>query len=256
LDRPWSGADTLQALSYSYELPAGQEFVPVPPPLLIYVFLFDLNPGEANLQFITAVCETLKSLIESSAFPLSDCRVAVLSYSTMIHFYCLKNTLHQPKLIFIPNDFNELPLPLEELVCDFEEAKSNLILLLESLPKLIDTSKQPTIPCLELALKRLVQIFKGGGGKILLFRGSHHIEKSQDKVLPKMNKLLGITNIAYRAIGFELAGMKVVTCDLFIASNNYEVLLPTHIECERYWAVGVFNEWVILLLPILLKGDR
>jgi len=232
LDRPWSGADTLQTLFYAYELPAGQEFVPVPPPLPIYVFLFDLNPGEANKQFITTVCETLKSFIEDNTFPLSDCKVAILSYSTTIHFYCLKNALQQPKLISIPNDFNQLPLPLEELVCDFEEAKSNLILLMESLPKLMEGSKQPTTPCLELALKKLIQIFKCGGGKVLLFRGSHHVEKPQDKVLPKMNKLLGITNVAYRTIGFELAGMKVVTCDLFIASNNYEVLLTTHIECE------------------------
>eukprot|EP00826_Nyctotherus_ovalis_P013108 TRINITY_DN13506_c0_g1_i8.p1 TRINITY_DN13506_c0_g1~~TRINITY_DN13506_c0_g1_i8.p1 ORF type:complete len:273 (+),score=63.71 TRINITY_DN13506_c0_g1_i8:292-1110(+) len=227
LDRPWSGADTLQTLSYTYEVPAGPEFVPKPPPTPIYAFLFDLSPGESNQHFIAAACEVLKNFAEDGTFPQSECRVAVLSYSSAVQVFCLKNSLQQPSMISIPNDFDELPLPLDEIVCDFEEGKANFISLMESLPKVIDASKQPATHCLDLALKQILHIFKCAGGKLLVFRGSHHIEqkKQEDKVMPKMNRLLGVMDISYRVVGFELAGMKVVTCDLFVASNDYEVVL-------------------------------
>lgn len=228
LDRPWSGADTLQTLSHAYEVPAGPEFVPRPPPTPVFAFLFDLGPGEANQDFVAAACDALKSFAEDGTFPQSDCKIAVLSYSSAVQVYCLKSALHQPAMISIPNDFDQLPLPLDEIVCDFEEGKGNFISLMESLPKIVDASKQPGAHCLDLALKRVLHIFKCAGGKLLLFRGSHHTEekKGEEKVLAKLNRLLGVTDVSYRTAGFELAGMKVVTCDLFVASNDYEVLLP------------------------------
>ena len=62
-------------------------------------------------------------------------------------------------MISIPDDYNGLPLPLDDVVCDFEECKSNFLALLDSLPKLVDKTKTVGVSHLKMALKRVNDIF-------------------------------------------------------------------------------------------------
>ncbi len=230
LDRSFTDADLKQMAASACEIPASQEYIDKPPPVPVYILAFDTTPQAAASGFLDASCEIVKKLAEENAFPPCESKVCLLTYDSHVHFYSLKESLKQPRMMTQCEGLDTLPVPVECLVCEIGEVRRNLCSVLESIPRCAKASalSKTTPACLPDVLRKMKLLLADmAGGKAAIFHaGPIKAESAQEtSAVQGMNKLLGITDVAFRKLGSELIATKRITCDLFMAANAYRVTI-------------------------------
>lgn len=155
---------------------------PMPP---TYVFVIDTSFTSVQNGFLTSTIETIKDLIFNDSFVnISRTRViiiynfyiiqqiAIITYDATINFYNLNPKLNQPQMLCLTEELF-LPAPLEFLLANLEDSKTNILNLLD----LIRDVTPKTQTCkdsnkLLMAIKAAFLLLQSSGGKVISFNSS------------------------------------------------------------------------------------
>jgi hypothetical protein len=140
-----------------------------------YILAFDVTHYSISSEFLAQSCKIIHQLFENNEFPYKDteAKICILTYDTMIHYYAIKGSNKQPKMIVGADLPSSLPLPLEEILCDFSDAKSNVLSLLETLPKCFSSNSLPDkSSCLIDLIKNMELILKDANAKVVILQAA------------------------------------------------------------------------------------
>lgn len=174
LDSPAAEAELAQFSSPAFEIAATQDYInrlPAPP---TYLFVIDITKDSLESGFLATFCETLHKLVEEQKIPGGGrSRVALIAYDKDIHYYCLGKDLQQPAMITSAAK-DPIPVPSDRLFLDLEDCQTNLLTLLETLPKAC-TGVEPKISVFLHVLEKIKSLMEPRGGKVVLLQAESAI---------------------------------------------------------------------------------
>eukprot|EP00826_Nyctotherus_ovalis_P050842 TRINITY_DN6287_c0_g3_i1.p1 TRINITY_DN6287_c0_g3~~TRINITY_DN6287_c0_g3_i1.p1 ORF type:complete len:261 (+),score=-7.92 TRINITY_DN6287_c0_g3_i1:212-994(+) len=174
LDSPAGEAELAQCSSPAFEIAATQDYIsrlPAPP---TYLLVIDVTKDSLNSGFLATICETLHKLVEEQKIPGGErSRIALIAYDKDIHYYCLGKDLQQPAMITSAAK-GPIPVPSDKLFLDLEDCQTNLLTLLESLPKTC-TEIEPKISVFLHVLEKVKSLMEPRGGKVIFFQAESAI---------------------------------------------------------------------------------
>jgi len=173
-----SESEKNQLSSNCYETIATADYIsrlPAPPTFLIII---DCTQSAIESGFVAEICKNLHYIVENNMISGGDrSKIAILTYDEKnIHYYLINKNCKQPSLII--SDFDcPIPVPIEKYFCDFEDCKSNLLTLFDSLPKsfILQSKSDAKISKFLIMLEKAEYLLKKFGGKILFFQSESSI---------------------------------------------------------------------------------
>eukprot|EP00667_Euglena_gracilis_P001269 EG_transcript_1269 len=216
----------------SCEFVAPPEYMVRPPQRPAYVFLLDVSTHAIASGMLATACEVLADNL--GRLPGDDrTMVSVITFDSQVHYYNLKSSLPQAKMIISPElsdgDTSEVQVPLpDDLFVNLHESESVVSDLLKRLPTIFASSKNVETafgPALCGALKLIASF----GGKLMCFLSSipslgvGRLMNRDDRKLyntPQEKDLLQPAGEWYKEIAVKCSADQV-SIDLYLVGVSY-----------------------------------
>eukprot|EP00005_Dracoamoeba_jomungandri_P012792 CAMPEP_0174270286 /NCGR_PEP_ID=MMETSP0439-20130205/43913_1 /TAXON_ID=0 /ORGANISM="Stereomyxa ramosa, Strain Chinc5" /LENGTH=642 /DNA_ID=CAMNT_0015359519 /DNA_START=782 /DNA_END=2707 /DNA_ORIENTATION=- len=148
------------------EFLAPTEYMVRPPMPPTYFFVLDVSNYSIASGMLKTAVETIRGVLDD--FSNERTNIGFLTFDSSVHFYNLKGTLSQPRMVVV-SDIDDIFLPLpEDMLVNLKESREVVNSLLAKLPTMHQNTTFVDI-ALGPALEAAWNVMSGVGGKMMVF---------------------------------------------------------------------------------------